>query len=138
MQIIATYSGHDEYVNELALQSANVFLSASEDGTVRLWDTRSKDNHIFRVAANEKLRQDSCGRGICALDAEEDFMFDYTGQHVTSVKTPLSSIYSIQTNLSIPNGMTAVAGDSPLISIFLNLGYVAFNFSAASDHTVPQ
>ncbi|VDN40047.1 unnamed protein product [Gongylonema pulchrum] len=73
-KIIATYSGHDEYVNELALQSANVFLSASEDGTVRLWDTRSKDNHIFRVAANEKLRQDSSGRGICALDAEEDFM----------------------------------------------------------------
>ncbi|VDK31255.1 unnamed protein product [Gongylonema pulchrum] len=79
------------------------------------------------------------GERILAGGSSDSVMqFDYTGQHVTSVKTPLSSIYSIQTNLSIPNGMTAVAGDSPLISIFLNLGYVAFNFSAASDHTVPQ
>lgn len=51
-----------------------MFLSSSEDGTVRLWDARSKDIHIFNVAAEGKLNRSSCGRGICALDVEEDFM----------------------------------------------------------------
>uniref|UniRef100_A0A915PDH3 WD_REPEATS_REGION domain-containing protein n=1 Tax=Setaria digitata TaxID=48799 RepID=A0A915PDH3_9BILA len=184
-KVISTFVGHTEYVNELAVQSEHVFLSSSEDGTVRLWDTRSKDLHIFNVASEEKLRRRNCGKGICALDIEEDFMvcggdvelaiwhigsrslasplccerpplmrytvakmngdriliggsssdlmqFDYSGQHLTSVKTSLRSIYSIETNLLGPNAMTVVAGDSVLINAFLNLGYVSFCFSTSS------
>lgn len=56
------------------MQSEHVFLSSSEDGTVRLWDVRSKDMHVFNVASEGKLRRSRCGRGVCALDVEEDFM----------------------------------------------------------------
>lgn len=73
-QVISTFFGHSEYVNELAVQSEQVFLSSSEDGTVRLWDIRSKDIHVFNIASEGKLRRSSCGRGICALDVEGDFM----------------------------------------------------------------
>ncbi|KAM3719337.1 THO complex subunit [Dirofilaria immitis] len=184
-KIISTFAGHSEYVNELAVRSEHVFLSSSEDGTVRLWDVRSKDIYIFNVASEEKLRRSKCGRGICALDVEEDFMvcggdvelaiwhigsrslasalicerpplmrhtvakmngdriliggscpdliqFDYSGQHLTSVKTSLRNIYSIETNSLGANAMTTVAGDSLLIDTFLNLGYVSFCFSTTS------
>lgn len=188
-KVISSFVGHSEYVNELAVQSENAFLSASEDGTVCLWDLRSKDNFIFNIASEEKLRRSNCGRGVCALDVEEDFMvcggdvelgiwhigsrslasvlmcerppflrhivvkmngdrilsggscpylmqFDYTGRHLTSVKTSSLSIYSIETNMYGANAMTAVAGDSALIDAFLNLGYVAFNFSTFPVHSV--
>ncbi|EFO15663.2 hypothetical protein LOAG_12846 [Loa loa] len=183
-KIISTFVGHGEYVNELAVQSEHVFLSSSEDGTVRLWDVRSKYIHVFNVASEGKLRS-GCGRGVCALDVEEDFMicggdvqpaiwhigsrslasslicerpflmrctvakmngdriliggscsdllqFDYSGQHLTSVKTSLRNIYSIETNSLGTNAMTTVAGDSVLIDAFLNLGYVSFSFSTTS------
>ncbi|CAG9534381.1 unnamed protein product [Cercopithifilaria johnstoni] len=184
-KVISTFVGHGEYVNELAVQSEHVFLSSSEDGTVRLWDVRSKNIHVFNVAMEEKLSRSNCGRGICALDVEEDFMvcggdvepaiwhigsrslasalicerpslmrytvakmngdrilvggscsdlmqFDYSGQHLTSVKTSPRNIYSIETNLLGTNAMTTVAGDSLLIDAFLNLGYVSFCFSTTS------
>uniref|UniRef100_A0A0R3RV88 WD_REPEATS_REGION domain-containing protein n=1 Tax=Elaeophora elaphi TaxID=1147741 RepID=A0A0R3RV88_9BILA len=184
-KVISTFVGHNEYVNELAVRSEHVFLSSSEDGTVRLWDVRSKNIHVFNVASEGKLRQGSSGRGICALDVEEDFMvcggnvepaiwhigsrslasalicespplmrytvakmngdrilvggscpdlmqFDYSGQHLTSVKTSLRNIYSIETNSLGVNAMTTVAGDSVLVDAFLNLGYVSFGFSTTS------
>ncbi|KAL3994736.1 WD domain G-beta repeat family protein [Acanthocheilonema viteae] len=191
-KIISTFIGHSEYVNELAVQSEHVFLSSSEDGTVRLWDVRSKNIHVFNVATEGKLSRSSYGRGICALDVEEDFMvcggdvepaiwhigsrslasalicerpplmrytvakmngdriliggscpdlmqFDYSGQHLTSVRTSLRNIYSIETNSLGANAMTTVAGDSPLIDAFLNLGYVSFSFSTTSVQFVsPQ
>lgn len=184
-KIISTFFGHSEYINELAVQSEHVFLSSSEDGSVRLWDVRSKDIHIFNVASEGKLKRSSFGRGVCALDVEEDFMvcggdvepsiwhigsrslasalicehaplmrytvakmngdriliggtcpnlvqFDYSGRRLTSVKTSLRNIYSIETNSVGANAMTTVAGDSLLIDVFLNLGYVSFSFSTTS------
>ncbi len=45
---VNTYQGHTDRINELCYSSANedevlinVFFSASEDGTVKIWDTRT-------------------------------------------------------------------------------------------------
>lgn len=59
----------------MAKRTENEFLSASEDGTVRLWDIRSQDTaHIIRVCDEPQLTRNNCGKGVCALDANSSFM----------------------------------------------------------------
>ncbi|VDN02525.1 unnamed protein product [Thelazia callipaeda] len=181
-QVISTFKGHAKYVNELAVHSPHVFLSSSEDGTVRLWDVRSEDICVFDVASHRKLRRRNCGIGVCALDAGDEFLicggdmeiamwhissrslaqrltyedrsikrytvakmgcdrmfvggsssrllqFDYMGQYLTSVRTSLRNIYSVECNSSRSNEMTTAAGDSSLINVFFNSGYVSLCLS---------
>lgn len=71
--MIHSFSGHTDNINELAVRSPNDFLSASEDGTVQMWDVRSNSVHVFDVSSESSVDRDR-GFGVCALDVDEDFM----------------------------------------------------------------
>uniref|UniRef100_A0A0N5AR87 WD_REPEATS_REGION domain-containing protein n=1 Tax=Syphacia muris TaxID=451379 RepID=A0A0N5AR87_9BILA len=74
-KVIRLFSGHADYINELKSRSENEFLSASEDGTVRLWDTRMNEvAHVFYISQEMRLKEPGCGIGVCALDVQGSFM----------------------------------------------------------------
>lgn len=45
-QLVTSYKGHSDYVQCVALRDDNTFVSGSEDGSVRLWDTRTKQSQL--------------------------------------------------------------------------------------------
>ena len=57
------------------MRSDSEFLSASEDGTVRLWDLRIPNVvHTLRICDEAQLKRPGCGKGVCALDVQGSFM----------------------------------------------------------------
>ncbi|VDM28384.1 unnamed protein product [Toxocara canis] len=68
-KVISTFNGHEGNVNELVTRSEHEFVSASEDGTVRVWDTRTAQaSRLIRICDEPQLRRNGCGIGVCALD----------------------------------------------------------------------
>uniref|UniRef100_A0A0M3IK12 WD_REPEATS_REGION domain-containing protein n=1 Tax=Ascaris lumbricoides TaxID=6252 RepID=A0A0M3IK12_ASCLU len=185
-KVVSKFDGHKGSINELVARSENEFLSASDDGTVRVWDTRSDHMaRIIRVCDQPELRRSGCGVGVCALDLHGSlmvcggdidlglwlldsgslvrridcerppnmrhlvakmngerilcggtssflFQYSYAGEHITSVRTSASAIYSIEQNIAHGKQMTTVGGQSHLIDVFLNTGYVAFSLSTSA------
>lgn len=72
-KVISSFAGHEDYVNEIAVRSPYEFISASEDGTVRLWDTRVGIAHVIRVYDEPAVRTNN-GKGVCALAVHGAFM----------------------------------------------------------------
>ncbi|VDK19888.1 unnamed protein product [Anisakis simplex] len=78
-KVISVLSGHRSHVNELVARSENELISASEDGTVRVWDLRTKgsSSRVIEVWQNRELKQEGephRGKGVCALAAEGSLM----------------------------------------------------------------
>lgn len=73
------FEGHEDYINCLALgNNSQECLSGSEDGTVRLWDTRRGGKASFVI---EPYKQKMCNRpplgkwiGCVAFDANDDWL----------------------------------------------------------------
>lgn len=77
---LTSLRGHTDYIHSVALRSsAQQCLSASEDGTVRLWDTRAGDReavHIIEPQKNESCARPKIGKwiGCVAVDKADDWM----------------------------------------------------------------
>ncbi|XP_071093100.1 THO complex subunit 6 homolog [Haliotis cracherodii] len=74
-----TLGGHEDYVHRVCLKNeGRECLSASEDGTVRMWDLRSPGEsvHILEPSKHEMCSRPEMGRwlGCVTLDSGEDWM----------------------------------------------------------------
>ncbi|VDL79768.1 unnamed protein product [Nippostrongylus brasiliensis] len=174
---VRLYSGHLSTVCELASASRDQLLSASADGTVRVWDVRKNtEGHVIKVADEPKVARPTWGRCVSALSVDNKFMvcgggvnlgiwhlgmyslatpmeadnvrhltcemttdkiltgsmhptlsqWDHSGKKISDVCGKTQSIYSILQTSNV----SFTAGDSSLIDVYLNLGYVAFSLDA--------
>ncbi|MBW0484842.1 hypothetical protein O181_024557 [Austropuccinia psidii MF-1] len=53
-QILNTFVGHQDYVRTGAFTNSNLILSASYDGSIKLWDHRINQNHSSVWSANHR------------------------------------------------------------------------------------
>ncbi|XP_066596839.1 THO complex subunit 6 homolog [Prorops nasuta] len=73
-KILRHYKGHTDYIHCLSLMG-NKLASSSEDGTVRLWDLRKKENTtILTPNLVEKVARPKLGKWIGAVDFTEDWL----------------------------------------------------------------
>ncbi|KAJ1353207.1 THO complex subunit 6, partial [Parelaphostrongylus tenuis] len=174
---IRLFSGHSATICELASASREQLLSASADGTVRVWDVRKNtEGHVIFVADEAKVSRPKFGKCVSALAVDNKFMvcgggvdlgiwhvgmyslatpmeadnvrhltcemttdkilagsmhpvlsqWDHAGKKLSDVYGKPKSIYSILQTSAV----SFTAGDSNLIDVYLNLGYVAFSLDA--------
>ncbi|ETN70464.1 WD domain, G-beta repeat protein [Necator americanus] len=174
---IRLFMGHHGAVCELGSASREQLLSASADGSVRVWDIRKKmGSHVIKVADEAKVSRPEFGKCISALSVDNKFMvcgggvnlgiwhlgmyslaapmeaanvrhltcemttdkiltgsmhpvlsqWDHAGKKLSDVRGKPQSIYSILQTSAV----SFTAGDSSLIDVYLNLGYVAFSLDA--------
>ncbi|XP_074642429.1 THO complex subunit 6 homolog [Tubulanus polymorphus] len=74
-----TFRGHTDYIHSLTLRkSSNECLSASEDGTVRVWDVRIPQEaaHVIEPYKTERCNRPHLGKwiGCIAMDSADDWM----------------------------------------------------------------
>lgn len=72
---VRLFSGHTSTVCELASVSSEQLLSASADGTVRVWDVRKNtEGHVIKVSEEPKVSRPQWGRCVSALSVDNKFM----------------------------------------------------------------
>ncbi|XP_012272763.1 THO complex subunit 6 homolog [Orussus abietinus] len=73
-KILTTFSGHEDYIHCLSI-SSDQLASASEDGSVRLWDLRKKENtNVLRPHLIGKVARPKIGKWIGAVDFTDDWL----------------------------------------------------------------
>ena len=73
-KIVRSLQGHTDYIHGLSLMG-NQLASCGEDGTVRLWDLRKKENtNILTPHLVEKVARPALGKWIGAIDFTEDWL----------------------------------------------------------------
>ncbi|XP_046633975.1 THO complex subunit 6 homolog [Daphnia pulicaria] len=77
-----TFSGHTDFIHSMSLVG-NQLSSASEDGTVCIWDTRkSKPNHVITPHLESKLNRPHLGKWVGAVAMNEDWLVCGGGPHL--------------------------------------------------------
>lgn len=72
--IISTFYLNYIFINNL-FDSGKQIVSGGEDGTVRLWDIRSKENtNILQPHLDKKINRSKIGKWIGAVDLTEDWL----------------------------------------------------------------
>ncbi|XP_030330584.1 THO complex subunit 6 homolog isoform X2 [Strigops habroptila] len=128
--------GHRDLVHCLALRDLPPHvLSGGEDGTVRLWDLRSGTQvQVIEVHKYEECSRPNHGKWIRCLATDSDWMVCGGGPaltlwHLRSV-TP-TTVFPLPPRqhhaLFHQDLVLTVAGNSPKIDVFTNLGYRAFS-----------
>lgn len=123
---LSTFSGHDDVVRSLVVISAQRFLSAANDYTIRLWHLESgvclqkysslSAEYIYSLAHSNIL-----GQNLIANSGEGGFLelwkMDDDGllSHKQLIRTPAQSLWSI---VFLKNGDLAVGADDGNIYIF--------------------
>lgn len=73
-KVIRSLQGHTDYIHCLSLMG-NQLASCSEDGTVRLWDLRTRENtNILTPQLVDKVARPRLGKWIGAVDFTEDWL----------------------------------------------------------------
>ncbi|XP_012214822.1 THO complex subunit 6 homolog [Linepithema humile] len=73
-KILRTMPGHTDYIHGLAIMD-NQLASCSEDGSVRLWDLRKRENtNILTPHLVDKVARPRFGKWIGAVDFTEDWL----------------------------------------------------------------
>ena len=73
-RIVRSLQGHTDYIHCLSLMG-NQLASCGEDGTVRLWDLRKKENtNILTPYLVEKVARPRLGKWIGAIDFTDDWL----------------------------------------------------------------
>ncbi|XP_076756137.1 THO complex subunit 6 [Xylocopa sonorina] len=73
-RILRSLEGHTDYIHCLSLMG-NQLASSSEDGTVRLWDLRKKENtNILTPHLVDKVARPMLGKWIGAIDFTDDWL----------------------------------------------------------------
>ncbi|XP_012251339.2 THO complex subunit 6 homolog [Athalia rosae] len=73
-KLLRTLEGHEDFIHALSLLG-NQLASASEDGSVRLWDLRQKETlNIVKPFLAEKVARPRLGKWIGTVDFTEDWL----------------------------------------------------------------
>ena len=73
-KILRSLQGHTDYIHGLSLMGSQL-ASCGEDGTVRLWDLRKKENtNILTPHLVDKVARPALGKWIGAIDFTEDWL----------------------------------------------------------------
>lgn len=73
-KILRSLQGHTDYIHGLSLMDSQL-ASCGEDGTVRLWDLRKKENtNILTPHLVDKVARPALGKWIGAIDFTEDWL----------------------------------------------------------------
>jgi len=82
-KITSKFSGHEDYIHCMS-SVGNQLSSASEDGTVNLWDTRkSEPVHQIVPHSDQRLQRPSLGKWIGAVAMNEDWLVCGGGPHLS-------------------------------------------------------
>ncbi|KAK4004686.1 THO complex subunit 6 homolog [Daphnia magna] len=77
-----TFSGHTDFIHSMS-QIGNQLSSASEDGTVCIWDARKpKPVHVITPHSEPKLNRPHLGKWIGAVTMNEDWLVCGGGPHL--------------------------------------------------------
>lgn len=103
--------GHQDYIHCLKLShSSSLLYSGSEDGSVRIWDTRASNESISVIVPFKKshIERDRFGKWIGALDVSPN------GEWLVCGGGPLPSMWHLRSNkcvhvLDTPLGVCHVA-----------------------------
>lgn len=77
-----TFSGHTDFIHSLS-QVGNQLATGSEDGTVRIWDTRKpKAVHTIIPHSDHKLSRPKLGKWIGAVAMNDDWLVCGGGPHL--------------------------------------------------------
>ncbi|XP_043469527.1 THO complex subunit 6 [Leptopilina heterotoma] len=73
-KIQRSLEGHEDYVHSISVMGEQL-ASASEDGSVRLWDLRKKENtNILKPYLADKVARPKLGKWIGSVDFTEDWL----------------------------------------------------------------
>ncbi|KAJ8676208.1 hypothetical protein QAD02_011994 [Eretmocerus hayati] len=73
-KIVGSLSGHTDFIHSIAL-SGQQLASGGEDGTVRLWDLKNRENtNILQPHLDDKVARPKLGKWIGAVDFTEDWL----------------------------------------------------------------
>ncbi|XP_030826693.1 THO complex subunit 6 homolog isoform X2 [Camarhynchus parvulus] len=130
--------GHQDLVHVVALrEQLPQVLSGGEDGTVRLWDLRTGSQvQLIEVHKYQECSRPQLGKWIRCLATESDWMVCGGGPALTlwhlrsGTPTTVFPLPHPQHHALFHQDMVlTVAGNSPKIDVFTNLGYRAFSLS---------
>ncbi|XP_046750767.1 THO complex subunit 6 [Diprion similis] len=72
--LLRTLEGHEDFIHDLSILG-NQLASASEDGSVRLWDMRTKENtNVVKPFLADKVNRPGLGKWIGTVDFTEDWL----------------------------------------------------------------
>ncbi|XP_001601192.2 THO complex subunit 6 homolog [Nasonia vitripennis] len=73
-KIISSLAGHTDFIHSISVFGKQL-ASGGEDGTVRLWDLRNKENtNILQPHLNDKVARPKIGKWIGAVDFTDDWL----------------------------------------------------------------
>lgn len=73
--IVRDFKGHDDFIHGVCGLDATKLYSASEDGSIRLWDTKEKDSvAIVEPYKKENLSRPEMGKWQGALAVNDDWL----------------------------------------------------------------
>lgn len=121
-KILSFYEGHDDYIHSLCLSSSGQeCVSGSEDGSVRIWDTRKKGEAVHKIYPHkhESLNRPRLGKWIScvALDANDDWLVCGGGPtlclwHMRSLNPAVPLLTDSTANVALFNDDMIISGGS--------------------------
>ncbi|XP_059482964.1 THO complex subunit 6 homolog [Neocloeon triangulifer] len=82
-KLVQTFDGHEDYIHSVSNFGGKI-LSASEDGTARIWDPRrKKEVHTIAPHKHESLARPSLGKWLGAASFNEDWLVCGGGPHLS-------------------------------------------------------
>uniref|UniRef100_K1QW86 THO complex subunit 6-like protein n=1 Tax=Magallana gigas TaxID=29159 RepID=K1QW86_MAGGI len=144
-------SGHTDYIHDISLKSdGNTLASASEDGSVNIWDVRDSAEPVYSIVPHktESCCRPSLGKwvGCVAMDSSNDWLilsagtepfvnhWFVNGDQKAKVPCTPTSVFNVSVNKNDDKyKVLCASGSSYKIDVCTNFGYRAFSFSLTPD-----
>ncbi|XP_045764528.1 phospholipase A-2-activating protein [Maniola jurtina] len=116
--LIVSLSGHTDCVRDLAVASAETFLSCSNDASVRLWTNKGEclntyyghTNYIYSISVNPALPQ-----GFVTSGEDGTVRVWAAGDCVRELRLPVQSVWSVT---CLDNGDIVTGASDGLVRVF--------------------
>nr|KAG5690725.1 hypothetical protein BaRGS_022416 [Batillaria attramentaria] len=122
-QYVDAFEGHTDYIHKVALKNdGQECISASEDGTVRIWDARVSASEAMQCIEPHK-HEILSGGSAPAMNK-----WQLNGTLHSSIPCSPTSVFSLAINKrSESSKVLCISGASPSVDLCINFGYKAFS-----------